>query len=70
MIDKENRIELFDGRKTRWVRPDEVGEFKARGFWLVSQPDDPEIKVTLKSVKIAKQVVESTETTIKPTTEE
>ena len=27
MIDKENRVEVTDGRKTRWIRPDEIAEY-------------------------------------------
>ena len=59
MIDKKNKVEVSDGRKTRWINADEVAEFKARGFNVVG--DSSPATVVLKPRKIA------VEETIAPT---
>ena len=64
MIDKQNKVEVFDGRKRRWIREDEVAEFKTRGFELVDAPVVVELKPR-------KQTTVASETTVdQPTSEE
>lgn len=66
MIDKQNRVEVFDGRKRRWILAEEVEEFRARGFEPVGS--DLAVKVELKPRKQTSVVSEATED--KPTSEE
>jgi hypothetical protein len=59
MINKENKVEVSDGRKTRWINADEVAEFNARGFAVVGA--EAPVTAVLKPRKIA------VEETIAPT---
>jgi hypothetical protein len=66
MIDKQNRVEVFDGRKRRWIREDEVAEFSARGFELVDAPAPVTVEL-----KPRKQTTVASETTeVQPTSED
>ena len=66
MIDKQNKVEMFDGRKRRWIREDEVAEFSARGFELVDAPAP--VTVELKPRKQTPVASETTE--VQPTSED
>ena len=59
MINKDNKVEVFDGRKRRWIRADEVAEFRARGFEPVT--DSAPVTVELKPRKQTTVVPEPTE---------
>ena len=66
MIDKQNKVEVFDGRKRRWIREDEVAEFNTRGFELVNAPAPVTVEL-----KPRKQTTVASETTVdQPTSEE
>lgn len=68
MIDKENRVEVTDGRKTRWIRPEEIADYATQGY---SPVESQEVQVKLqprkKSVEPTATVELPQET---PTTEE
>jgi len=66
MINKDNKVEVFDGRKRRWIRADEVAEFRARGFEPVA--DSAPVTVELKPRK--QTTVASEPTVDQPTSEE
>lgn len=66
MINKQNKVEVFDGRKRRWIREDEVAEFCARGFELVDAA--AAVRVELKPRKPTP--VASETTAVQPTSEE
>jgi hypothetical protein len=69
MIDKENRVEVTDGRKTRWIRPDEIAEYANIGY---SPVESQEVQVKLqprkKSVEptVAVELPQETPTTEEP----
>jgi hypothetical protein len=66
MIDKQNKVEVFDGRKRRWILAEEVAEFRARGFEPVGEAEP--VRVELKPRKLTSVVSEAAED--KPTSEE
>lgn len=66
MIDKQNRVEVSDGRKRRWILAEEIAEYRVRGFEPVSA--DVPVQVELKPRKLTAVVSEATED--KPTLEE
>lgn len=68
MIDKENRVEVTDGRKTRWIRPDEIAEYANIGY---SPIESQQVQVKLqprKNAVASTATVEVPQET--PTTEE
>lgn len=70
MIDKENRVEVTDGRKTRWIKPDELAQYAGIGYNPVELESEP-VKVQLQPRKNAVAsipVVDEPQKT--PTTEE
>lgn len=69
MIDKENRVEVTDGRKTRWIRPEEIADYATQGY---SPVESQEIQVKLQPRKnavastVAVEVPQETPTTEEP----
>lgn len=68
MINKENKVEVSDGRKTRWINADEVAEFTARGFTVVGA--ESPVKAVLKPRKIAVEEIIAPAESQTPTSEE
>lgn len=68
MIDKENRVEVSNGRKTRWIRSEEIADYATQGYTPV---ESQQVQVKLQP---RKKLVESTATVDEPqetpTTEE
>jgi hypothetical protein len=58
MINKTGRVEMTDGRKTRWVMPNEVQDFQKRGY----QTSIDEIRVEVRPRKQKQVEVPETET--------
>jgi hypothetical protein len=61
MIDTTGKIEMTNGRKTRWVSPDSVEDLKQQGFVAVNQP-----VISMKPTRARQQTADDT----KPTLEE
>lgn len=58
MIDKTGRVELKQGTRTRWVKPEDVSEFVARGWSAEDAPVQAVLKPRKKDTAVEETVVE------------
>lgn len=68
MINKENKVEVSDGRKTRWINADEVAEFRARGFEAVGAEAPVTAVLKPRKITVEESIAPAESTT--PTLEE
>jgi hypothetical protein len=58
MIDKTNRVEVKQGTRSRWVRPEDVAEFVSKGWSAEDAPVQAVLKPRKKDMIVEETVVE------------